>query len=171
MKSESAGFTAADLRRFENVLYDHERLALAKRLEKASGRLAQLGPRVKEGHGTTSWSAHEVLAHIATLSKFYGVLVHKVSKGQLTELDFVGNVSMRDDMDAQMATIEPPALLQMVLEDQARTVKALRATDIESLHREVTLEDGRKVSAEWIARFPLINHLEEHVDQLERSLA
>jgi len=27
------------------------------------------------------------------------------------------------------------------------------------------------VTAEFLARFPLINHLEQHVDQLERSLA
>jgi len=27
------------------------------------------------------------------------------------------------------------------------------------------------VTAEFLARYPLINHLEEHVDQLERTLA
>jgi hypothetical protein len=39
-----------------------------------------------------------------------------------------------------------------------------------SLRREVKEAAGGTVSAEFLARYPLINHLEEHIDQLERSL-
>jgi len=170
MKIESTEFTATDVQGFLDEMLDHERTVLADRLEKASERLARLAPRVEAGHGGDAWSAHEVLAHIAVLSKFYGVLVHKISSGQLTELDLLGNVNQRDVMGAQMAEIAPSELLQMALADHARTLKLLRATEAGSLRREAKLEDGRTISADQIARLPLINHLELHVDQLERTL-
>lgn len=170
MKIESTEFTATDVQGFLDEMLDHERTVLADRLEKASEHLARLAPRVEAGHGGDAWSAHEVLAHIAVLSKFYGVLVHKISSGQLTELDLLGNVNLRDVMGAQMAEIAPSDLLQMALADHARTLKLLRATEASSLRREAKLEDGRTISADQIARLPLINHLELHVDQLERAL-
>jgi hypothetical protein len=58
----------------------------------------------------------------------------------------------------------------MALTDHARTLKLLRATEARSLRREAKLEDGSTISADQIARLPLINHLELHVDQLERTL-
>jgi hypothetical protein len=170
MKIESTEFTAIDVQGFLDEMLDHERTVLADRLEKASERLAHLAPRVEAGHGGDVWSAHEVLAHIAVLSKFYGVLVHKISSGRLTELDLLGNVNLRDVMGAQMAEIAPSELLDMALTDHARTLKLLRATEARSLRREAKLEDGSTISADQIARLPLINHLELHVDQLERTL-
>jgi hypothetical protein len=170
MKIESTAFTQADLDNFLDELLDHERMALADRLEKASARLAQIAPRIEAGHGTGTWSDHEVLAHIAVLSKFYGVLVHRISSGQVTELDMLGNTNLRDVAGEQMAEIEPSELLRTTLADHARAVKLLRSVDATSLRREAKDSSGRSVSAEFLARFPLINHLEEHVDQLYRSL-
>jgi hypothetical protein len=170
MKIESTAFTQADLDNFLDELLDHERMALADRLENASARLAQIAPRIEAGHGAEAWSDHEVLAHIAVLSKFYGVLVHRISSGQITELDMLGNTNLRDVAGEQMAEIEPSELLRTTLADHARTVKLLRSVDATSLRREAKDSSGRSVSAEFLARFPLINHLEEHVDQLYRSL-
>jgi hypothetical protein len=170
MKIESTAFTQADLDNFLDELLDHERMALADRLENASARLAQIAPRIEAGHGAEAWSDHEVLAHIAVLSKFYGVLVHRISSGQVTELDMLGNTKLRDVAGEQMAEIEPSELLRTTLADHARTVKLLRSVDATSLRREAKDSSGRSVSAEFLARFPLINHLEEHVDQLYRSL-
>jgi len=170
MKIESTAYTQADLDNFLDELLDHERMALADRLEKASARLAQIAPRIEAGHGADAWSDHEVLAHIAVLSKFYGVLVHRISSGQVTELDMLGNTNLRDVAGEQMAEIEPSELLRTILADHARTVKLLRSVDATSLRREAKDSSGRSVSAEFLARFPLINHLEEHVDQLYRSL-
>jgi hypothetical protein len=170
MKIESTEFTQADLQQFLDELLDHERTALADRLERASARLAQLGQRISAGHGDEDWSDHEVLAHIAVLSKFYGVLVHKISSGQVTEINLLGNTNLRDVAGEQMAAIEPQELLAMVLADHARTVKFLRTVEATALRNEATTETGQTVSAEFLARFPLINHLEEHVDQLEESL-
>ena len=170
MKIESTAYTQADLDNFLDELLDHERMALADRLEKASARLAEIAPRIEAGHGADAWSDHEVLAHIAVLSKFYGVLVHRISSGQVTELDMLGNTNLRDVAGEQMAEIEPSELLRTTLADHARTVKLLRSVDATSLRREAKDSSGRSVSAEFLARFPLINHLEEHVDQLYRSL-
>ena len=170
MKIESTSFTRADVDQFIDGMLDHDRHLLADRLEKASARLAALGPRIKAGQGGGEWSPHEILAHIAVLSKFYGVLVHKISSGQMSEIDLLQNVNLRDVVGEQMAQIEPAELLRMTLADQARTLKLLRTVEASSLRRKAKLENGDMMSAEEVARLPLVNHLEMHVDQLEQAL-
>jgi hypothetical protein len=171
MKIESTTFTRSDLEQFLGEMLDHDRHALAGRLEKASARLAEIGPSVRAGRGDGEWSEHELLAHIAVLSKFYGVLVHKISSGQMTQLDLLENVNLRDVVGDQMAQIEPAELLRMALSDQARTLKLLRSAETSSLQRTATQENGEPITAEEVARLPLINHLEMHVDQLERAIS
>ena len=170
MKIESTAFTRDDVEHFLDEMLDHDRNLLADRLETASARLAALGPRIKEGRGETEWSHHEILAHIAVLSKFYGVLVHKISSGQMSEIDLLQNVNLRDVAGEQMAQIEPAELLRMTLADQARTLKLLRTVEPSALRRKAKLENGEMMSADEVARLPLVNHLEMHVDQLERAL-
>jgi hypothetical protein len=171
MKIESVTFTQADLQGFLDEMIDRERMLLADRLEDASQQLSRIGPRVKTGSGDGEWSDHEVLAHIAVLSKFYGVLVHKITSGQVDEVDLLGNTNLRDAAGEQMAQIEPAELLRMIQVDHARTAKLLRTVEVSALRREVKTETGRMVTAEYLARFPLINHLEQHVAQLEKNLA
>ena len=170
MKIESTAFTRADVEQFLDQMLDHDRHLLADRLQRASTRLAALGPQIKAGQGETEWSNHEVLAHIAVLSKFYGVLVHKISSGKMSEVDLLENVNLRDIVGEQMAQIEPAELLRMALADQARTLELLRTVEPSSLRRQAKLEDGKMMSAEEVARLPLVNHLEMHVDQLEAAL-
>src|SRR6202158_4385843 len=160
MKIESTSFTRVEVEQFLDEMLDHDRQLLADRLEHASTRLAALGPRVRAGSGKTEWSQHELLAHIAVLSKFYGVLVHKISSGQMTELDLLENVNLRDVVGEQMAQIEPAELLRMSLADQARTLKLLRTADPSWLRRQAKQENGELMSAIDVARLPLINHLE-----------
>lgn len=174
MKAESTSFTRVEVEQFLNEMLDHDRLDLADRLEKASKRLAALGPGVhadRGGRDETEWSQHEVLGHIAVLSKFYGVLVHKISSGQMTEFDLLENVNLRDVVGAQMAQIEPAELIRIALADQARTAKLLRSVEPSALRRKAKQENGELISAEEIARLPLVNHLEMHLDQLERALS
>jgi hypothetical protein len=171
MKIESTSFTRVEVEQFLDEMLDHDRHDLADRLEHASARLAALGPRVKAGGGDTQWSQHELLAHIAVLSKFYGVLVHKISSGQMSELDLLQNVNLRDVLGERLAQIEPVELLRMALADQARTLELLRAADASSMRRKAMQENGELISAEEVARLPLVNHLEMHLDQLERALA
>ena len=171
MTEESTTFTATDLQGFLDEMVDHDRLMLADRLQRASERLAEYGELVTPGHGKDSWSAHEVLAHIVVLSKFYGVIFHKVSGGKMTDLDLLNNVGLRDAMDEQMAQLEPKELIRMALEDHERTIKALRAADAASMRRVVKVDGGETMTAEEVARLPLISHLELHIDQLARALA
>ena len=172
MTNESTTFTATDLHGFLDEMIEHDRLALADRLQRASERLAEYGPLVTAGRGDNdAWSAHEVLAHIVVLSKFYGVVFHKVSSGKMTELDLLNNVGLRDAMDEQMAQIEPKELIRMALEDHARTIQALRTSDAASMRRIVKVDGGETMTAEEVARLPLISHLELHIDKLLRALA
>src|SRR5450759_2458455 len=171
MKIESPAFTRTDVEQFLDEMLDHDRRALGDRLEKASARLAELGPRVKAGRGESEWSEHELLAHIAALSKFYGVLVPKISSGQMAELDLLENVNLRDVVGEQMAQIEPAELLRMALADQVRTLRLLRTAGASSLRRTAKQENGELISAIEVARLPLVNHLEMHVDQLERAVS
>jgi hypothetical protein len=170
MKIESTAFTSDDVQQFLDEMLDRERGLLADRLEQASARLAKIGPMVTAGEGIDGWSNHELLAHIAVLSKFYGIMVHKISSGQLTEVDLLGNTRLRDVAGQQMAEIEPAELVRTTLADHARTVKLLRTVEATSLRGEAKVKDGGTVTAEFLARYPLINHLEQHVGQLERSL-
>src|ERR1700694_2518801 len=170
MKIESTDFTRADVEQFLDEFLDHDRNLLADRLEQASARLAQLGPRVRAGSGGDEWSPHELLAHIAVLSKFYGVLVHKISSGQMTEVDLLENVNLRDVFGERLAQLEPVELLRMALADQARTLKLLRTSEPASLRRQAKQENGELMSAIEVARLPLGNHLEMHLDQLERAV-
>ena len=170
MKIESTAFTPTDLHGFMDEFLDHERVLLADRLERATARLAELGPRITSGHGDGAWSSHDVLAHIAVLSKFYGVLVHKISSGQMTELNLLENVNVRDVAGEQMAKLDPAELLRMALADHRRSIETLRAVEPRALRRAARLEDGTMMTAEEIARLPLVAHLELHVQQLERSL-
>lgn len=173
MKIESTEYGWANFVAFLNDMQDHDRQGLADRLQRASDRLAEIGPRVKPGRSDgDDWSAVEVLAHIATLSKFYGVMVHRLVSGQINDLGMLQAAQMRDGAIDQASDTEPAELLRMTLADHARTIKELRTADAASLRRVAALrEGGATMTAEEIARLPLISHVEMHLDQLERVLA
>src|SRR5260370_24145471 len=143
----------------------------AVRPRNMSNRLAELGARVQATPGEDSeWNAHEILAHRAAVSKFYGVLVHRVASGQMSELTLLEAVNLRDPAGKQMAELEPAELVKMTLADHARTIKTLRGSDPDSLRKTVRVDDGTTMTAEEIARLPLITHLEMHLEQLEQML-
>ena len=171
MKIESPKFTQADLDSFFNEQLDRERLRLAERLESASARLAAIAPRIRSESGGDAWSNHEVLAHIAVLSKFYGVMVHRVTSGQMTEVDLLDATKLRDVAGEQTAALPTAEILASIAKDHARTASLLRSMDPAALRKTASLPSGETVSAEFLVRYPLINHLEQHVEQLERALA
>jgi hypothetical protein len=173
MKIESPGFTAADLKHYGDELTDHERLVLAERLEKASGRLLELAPRIGKATGEAEgWNAREVLAHIVVLSKFYGMLTYKIGSGQMTELDLLGGVQLRDVLGEQLSKEDPAVLVERAVADHRRTVEYLRSADADSMRRQCVIDGGRTIMrAEDVAREALIGHLELHVQQLAEALA
>jgi len=111
-----------------------------------------------------------VLAHIAVLSKFYGMVTYKVGKGEMTELDLVGNVGLRDVLGEQLSRLPTSKLVEMARGDHARTVAYIRSADAAALRRVCSTGQGRSMTAGDIARLPLCAHLEQHQRQLEETL-
>ena len=172
MKIESPAFTLDDVKTFMDTYLDRERNLLADRLQIASERLAALAPRIKAEQGDeNSWSAHELLAHLAVLSKFYGVLVHRISTDQLPNMNLLEAVHLRDTVGHQMSQLEPADLVRMTVADHERTIKTLRTSDPQALRKTAELGDGITMTAEEVARLPLVSHLELHIEQLEELLA
>lgn len=160
-----------DVKAFMGTYMDRDRNLLADRLQRISDRLAELGPQVKAQRGDDEeWNAHEILAHIAVVSKFYGVLVHRISSGQLPDLNLLEAVNLRDSAGKQLSQLEPADLLRMALADHQRTITTLRTADPMSLHTATRVDDGSTMTAEEVARLPLITHLEMHIEQLEKLL-
>jgi len=171
MKIESTKFSLEDLNGFLDAYVDRERDILAGRLERASERLKTLAPRVQpERSDHDEWTAHELLAHIAVLSKFYGVLVHRIASGQRASMDIMEAVQLRDAVGHQMSQLEPADLLRMTIADHERTIETLRTAAPADLRRAGDLGEGVTMTAEDIARLPLVSHLELHLDQLEKLL-
>jgi len=169
MKIESPSFTVEDVQSFLDTYLDRERNLLADRLAAASARLAALGPGVQaHSAGGDEWTAHELLAHIAVLSKYYGVLVHRIATGQLPQFDLLEAVHLRDTVGHQMSQMEPADLLRLTVADHERTIRTLREASVAGLRRSADVGDGMSMTAEEIARMPLIAHLEIHMDDLEK---
>ena len=168
MKIESTRFTRDDMLAFATELRDHERLVLADRLEAGSARLAAVVERLDAAvDGQEGWSAHEVLAHIAVFSKFYGVLTYKVGSGEYQEIDLLGNIQKRDVLGERVARQPAAALLASIRDDHQRTIAFLRSADAVDIQRRAAMGEGVSMSAEEIARLLLVAHLEQHIAQLE----
>lgn len=166
------GFTMADVHEFMAGYRERERDLLVERLERISKRLAEVGPKVRvETSEDEQWNAHEILAHIAVVSKFYGVMVHRIAGGQMTDAGIVDSVNLRDVAGRQMAELAPDELVRMAVADQERTIRTLREASPESLLRRARLDDGTTMTAEEIARLPLVSHLEAHTADLERMVS
>jgi hypothetical protein len=183
MKIESPDYTKADFENFLDGELDSERNLLAERLERVSARLAKLGPKIEAGAGDgraragrtdgDEWNGVEVLAHIAGFSKYYGVLVHKVATAQVSEVDLMAGTNIRDESIVQLSAMDPGDLLTMALDAHARTAKELRTLDLSAFRNKTNVVGGlwfSPVNADFLARYPLVNHLEAHVAQLEKLL-
>lgn len=173
MRGESLDFQPADIERFLDEFREIEREALIGRLEAASARLSELAPRIPgdAAPGTSSWSAHEVLAHVVALSKLYGMLTYRIGSGALTEFDLLAMVHQRDAAGEALAQMDDARLLATALADHRKTLDYLRGASAADLERRCRLGEGREMSAGEVLRLPLVAHLEQHVRQLEDALA
>jgi len=170
MKIESTEFTRGDVEGFLDELRDHERLGLAGRMEQAAARLGELGPRIQPGSQGEGWTAHEVLAHIAAVAKFYGVLTYQIASGRPTELDVLNVAQIRDPVIVQMAAEPAAELVERACGDLMRTAAFLRRTTAADLRRRVDVGLDEGLSAFDLARLVLTAHTEMHLDQLEKAL-
>jgi len=167
------------MRSFLDEVVDYERRRLADRLESDSAKLAELvlnnlrdiaSPSGGGSGWGPEWNAHDILAHIVVLSKFYGVLTSRIGSGKLSEMDLLPQVKDRDVAGEQLSSLPPEQLLAFAQRDHQRTIAYLRSADAESMQRRAVLYEGFSMSAEEIASMPLCAHLEIHLDQLERTL-
>jgi len=174
VRIESPAFTERDMRAFLVEAVDHERRRLADRLEADSERLGKLAAALTLPHpereDSEGWSAQEILAHIAVLSKFYGVLTSRVGSGKVSQIELLEAVQSRDPAGEQLSSLPPDQLLAMAQRDHQRTITYLREADAEAIQRRAVLYEGFSMSAAEIAQLPLCAHLEIHLDQLERTL-
>jgi hypothetical protein len=172
MKIESQDFTQSEVDAFLRELREQERESVAARLQALSARLAALAGRIDAAPPPSGgWSAHEILAHIAVLSKFYGSLAYRIAGGKLEELDLLSNVQLRDVIGEQTAQQPVSALMAQIEADHRRTAGFLRSTTAKALQRRIPVGNGHTISAEEVARLILCAHLEIHLAQLERALA
>lgn len=172
MRIESPAFSERELQGFLDEVLNHERERTADRLEAASARLAELVARgqIDRGNGEREWSGHDVLAHIAVLSKFYGVLVYQVGSGKRREIDLLEQVQNRDIAGDLLSSLPDDQLLAMAQADHQRTGRFLRSADAIAMQRRATLYEGTSMSTLEIAQLPLCAHLDVHLDQLERAI-
>jgi hypothetical protein len=172
MQPESATFTAADLPGFFEEILVWDVKATSERLRSAGARLGQLVHRIPEDAPASSdvWNAKEVLAHVAVLSRAYGVFGYMVAKGRLTEMRLEDVITQRDALGAELASRPVAEIVEEIQRQHQRTLKFLAEATPAELLRSVKVEQG-DVSAEYLIRLPLVAHLEQHVDQLEKALA
>ena len=176
MKIESPSFTQVDLQGFLDETRETERRHLVARLESLDARLDTLAPRleaepVDTQHGD-GWTAHEVLAHMAVLSKFYGVVAYRIGSGKETRFNLPEFVSLRDVVGEQAAQEPVTELLKQLRESHERTLQWLRGATAADLERRATTAMDRdpEMTAGEVVRLVLCAHLEQHLDQLEEAL-
>jgi hypothetical protein len=85
----------------------------------------------------------------------------------------MASTNIRDESIVQMSAMEPADLLRMALEAHARTAQELRTLDLAAFRNKTDVAGGvwfSPVNVDFLARYPLVNHLEAHVEHLERML-
>jgi hypothetical protein len=170
MKQESAGFTSADVPRFFDQLLDIDMRQTAARLEAASARMQALAARVPDERSTDGeWNAKEVLAHVAVLSRAYGVFAYMVAHGRLSEMDLGAIISQRDVVGEELASRTVPEIVAEAVKQHQRTLKFMASATPEQFKARVKTEHG-EIPVEHLLRLPLLVHLEDHLDQIERLL-
>jgi len=170
--TESESFRPADIDAFLDEFVVIERDQLVQRLTAAGARLQELAPRIPDGAPTSAqgWSAHEVLAHVAALSKLYGMLTYRIGSGVLTEFELMPMVNQRDSAGAALAQLPTAELAAMIQADHRRTLDYVRTAPAADLRRKCDLGQGREMSAGEVLRLALVAHVEQHVKQLEAAL-
>jgi hypothetical protein len=170
MKQESLAFTAADVPRFFDEILLYEMQKVAARLRAAGERLDRLVAAIPDARGEgVEWSAKEVLAHIAVLSRAYGVFAYMVATGRLTELEIANVISQRDVVGEEMAGQPVADIVAEIHRQHDRTLAFLDRATTDQLKAHLRTENGT-ITVEYLLRFPLLAHLELHLDQLEGVL-
>ena len=158
------------MRGFLEEVTDHERRHLIERLQAGSARLDTIARAGFEQRpdGEHEWNAHDVLAHIVVLSKFYGMLTYQVGSGKVSNVELLEHVKARDVAGEQLVSLSDAQLLQMANMEHQRTIAFIQSASPTAMQRRATLYEGFSLSALELALLGLCNHLEIHLDQMEQ---
>jgi len=171
MREDSSSFTAADVPRFFDEIFEWEMHHTADRLRRASLRLEALAARIPDTpRAEGEWNPKEVLAHITVLSRAYGVFGYMIATGRLTEVPLGDVINQRDREGDKFMAMPAAEIAAEAVKHHQRTLKFLDGATVEQLRRQCRVEDGT-MTAEHVIRMPLVAHLEQHLDQLEKALA
>jgi hypothetical protein len=170
-REDSSTFTAADVPRFFDEIFEFEMGQVARRLRAASARMRELAARIPDApRSEGEWNAKEVLAHIAVLSRAYGVFSYMIATGRLTEIPLGDVINQRDREGDKFMAMPASEIAAEAVKQHERTLKFLGTATPEQLRRECKVERGA-MTAEHVIRLPLLAHLEQHLEQLEKALA
>jgi hypothetical protein len=171
MKQESADFTSADVPRFFGQLAELDIRQTAERLAAASRRMEALAAQIPDERGDgETWNAKEVLAHVAVLSRAYGVFAYLVAHGRIGELNLGDIINQRDVVGEEMAQLSVAEIVAEAKKQHVRSLKFLSSATVEQWQTTCKTEFG-ELRVEGLIRLPLVVHLEDHLDQIERILA
>lgn len=170
MKPQSQDFTSADVPRFFDQLLERDMKETADRLRAASRRMEDLAARIPDTRtDDESWTAKEVLAHVFVLSRAYGAFAYMVAKGKVGELNIGDIISQRDVVGDEAAGWSVPEIVAQAKKQHERTLKFMESASTDDYKRSVQTEQGA-IYVESLLRRPLVVHLEDHLDQIERLL-
>ncbi len=171
MRESSSDFTASDLPRFFDEMFQWDVNHTRERLSAASDRINQLAAQVPETpRADGAWNAKEILAHIAVISRAYGVFSYLIASGRLTDLNLGDVINQRDDEGDKYMAMSCVEIAAAATTEHQRTLKFLDRASTDDLRRECRVEGGT-ITAEYVVRLPLVAHLEAHIRQLEVALA
>jgi hypothetical protein len=119
----------------------------------------------------TTWTAYDVLAHVAVLSKYYSVLAYRVGTGKVREIDLLPAIRDRDPAAQKFSGVTARELADMATNDHDRLIAYLDGATPAALRASAAMPLGGHLTVDVIARQLLCGHLEEHVAQLESLLA
>ena len=171
MKVESPSFTNEDLVTFMDEILLVDVRHTADRLRAAGTRVFELAAEIPEASSDdVAWNAKEILAHIAVLSRAYGVFAYMVAHDRLTTLPLEGVITQRDPTGEAMAALTVAEIVAEIHKHHDRTLKFLATATPEQLRKSVATELG-PITAESLIRLPLVAHMEDHVVQLAAALA
>ncbi len=169
-REDSSTFTAADIPRFFDEIFRWEMEQVAARLRRASTRVQELAAKIPDTpRSDGEWNAKEVLAHIAVLSRAYGVFSYMIATGRVTEIPLGEVINQRDLEGDKYMAMPASEIAAEAVKQHARTLRFLAGATLDQLRRECRIEGG-VMTAEHVIRLPLLAHLEQHVEQLEKAL-
>jgi hypothetical protein len=171
MKMESATYTDAFYDAVIGEYFELERAELIRRIRRIVEETEALVPGL-EGFTATDeqdWNPLETLAHMTGAAQFFGWLIYQVAKQREVPGNVLDFLNLRDPTMAEALPSGAAALGQQLREAADRTIGFLETVPYEELRNSIPFA-SRRLSAEDFTRISLINHLEDHLEQLRAGL-